>query len=184
MLSLPQPDWWGKWPANKPVIYLSFGSSGDITLLDLFKNILKEMDVTVILTTSGRVAQENFPENFYVTQYVSGLEAARVAQLFITNGGSGAIYQALTHGVPVLGLPSNMDQFFLMERIEKLGAGILIRPSQATPELIVRAIENILIEKRYKDVAGGIGAHIRQFDTKARFKEFITNALKNRDKQP
>ncbi len=180
MLSLPKPEWWGKWPNHKPIIYLSFGSSGDITLLDLFKSILKEMDVTVILTTSGRVKEEDFPENFYVTQYVDGLEVARIAQLFISNGGSGAIYQALTHGVPVLGLPSNMDQFFLMERIEKLGAGILIRPSQATKSIIVSSIEHILLEKRFKDVAGGIGAHIRKFDTKAHFKDFVAGVLKNK----
>ena len=182
MLSVPQPEWWGKWPSNKPVIYLSFGSSGDITLLEIFKDVLKDLDVSVILTTSGRIKAEGFPQNFFVTQYVSGLDVARIAQLFITNGGSGSIYQALYHGVPVLGLPSNMDQFFLMERIEDLGAGILIRPSQASKENLTKAIKNILSGNHYREVSEGLGAQIRQYDTKSHFRKFIANIFEGQHK--
>lgn len=177
MPHVPQPEWWGQWPTDKPIIYLSFGSSGDISLLELFKRTLSQMKVTVLVTTSGRFKKEDFPTNFYVADYLSGLEVAKIAQVFVTNGGSGAIYQALTYGVPILGFPSNMDQFFLMERIERLGAGILVRPSKANQKIIVESIEALLSQPHFKEVAGGLGEHIRKLDTKERFKKFIAEVF-------
>lgn len=179
MPSLPKPDWWGTWPADKPVVYLSFGSSGDISLFEILKKTLSQMDISVLMTTAGRLKNVNFPPNFYVADYFSGLDAAAVADLFITNGGSGAIYQALSGGVPVLGFPSNMDQFFLTERLTKLKAGILIRPSQANEARIQKAISTLLNDTTYKDMAASFGEFIREYNTKARFQDFIYKMFKD-----
>ena len=133
------------------------------------------MEVTVIFTTSGRASSANMPENFFVTDYVSGLEVAKVAQLFITNGGSGSVYQGLSDGVPVLGFPTNMDQFFVMEQIVELGAGKLIRPSLATKNTVSAAIHELLAENKYRQSAQNLSQQIRQFDPAKIFKDFLSN---------
>lgn len=177
--NMARPEWWGKWPESKPVIYLSFGSSGDISILTLMKDVLKKMEVTVIFTTSGRASSAHIPENFFVTDYVSGLEVAKVAQLFITNGGSGSVYQGLSHGVPILGLPTNMDQFFVMEQVEKLGAGKLIRPSLATKNTVSSAIHELLTENNYRQSAQHLSDEISQYAPGEIFKNFVNDILNN-----
>ncbi len=177
--NMTRPEWWGKWPQNKPIIYLSLGSSGDIAVLPLVKDVLKKMDVSVIFTTSGRANTNNLPQNFYVTNYVSGLEVAKVAQLFITNGGSGSAYQALSQGVPILGFPSNMDQFFVMERIQNLGAGKLIRPSLANRNNVCKAIHELLTKQIFRQCAQKLSEEIKQFDPAKLFKNFINDVLED-----
>jgi UDP:flavonoid glycosyltransferase YjiC (YdhE family) len=177
--NMVHPEWWGKWPENKPLIYLSLGSSGNISILTLIKDVLKKMEVTVIFTTSGRASSANMPENFFVTDYVSGLEVAKVAQLFITNGGSGSVYQGLSDGVPVLGFPTNMDQFFVMEQIVELGAGKLIRPSLATKNTVSAAIHELLAENKYRQSAQNLSQQIVQFDPGEIFKNFLNDVLVN-----
>lgn len=51
----------------------------------------------------------------------------RQAQLVVCNGGSPTTNQAFTHGVPVLGIARNMDQFLNMRAIERYGAGVMLR---------------------------------------------------------
>ena len=44
-------------------------------------------------------------------------------KLFITHGGTNGLYEAIYHGVPVLGLPLLVDQFDNLVRIERWNAG-------------------------------------------------------------
>ncbi len=177
--NMSQPAWWENLPKNKPIIYLSLGSSGEISILRLIKDVLKAMEVSVIFATSGRVNSNSLPNNFFATDYVSGLEVAKIAQLFITNGGSGSIYQGLSYGVPILGFPTNMDQFFVMEQIQSLEAGKLIRPSLATTTTISQSIHELLTQRSYQQSAQNLANEIKQFDPANRFKNFIDSIFNN-----
>lgn len=179
LFNMPQPEWWGKWPEDKPVIYLSMGSSGEISSLSLIKDVLKEMEVSVIFSTSGRINTNNLPKNFFATDYVSGLAVAKIAQLFITNGGCGSAYQALSYGVPVLGFPSNMDQFFTMQRLDSMGAGKFIRPSLANKNLISHFIHEMLTNSSYRASAQNFANEIRQFDPANIFKSLLDEFFVN-----
>ncbi len=174
---MPQPEWWEKLPKDKPIIYLSLGSSGEVAVLPVIKDVLKVMEVTVIFTTSGRVNSNSLPNNFFATDYVSGLEVAKIAQLFIGNGGTGSVYQGLSCGVPILGFPTNMDQFFVMEQIEHLQAGKLIRPSLATKNNVCDATHELLTKQIFRQSAQKLSDEIKQFDPANIFRNFIDNIL-------
>ncbi len=79
-----------------------------------------------------------------VADYLPGDLAARHARLVVTNGGSSSGYQALAEGKPVLGLPSNLDQYLAMTAIEKAGAGRLVRAAEASAKEVRAALVELL----------------------------------------
>ncbi|WP_338032501.1 glycosyltransferase, partial [Dechloromonas denitrificans] len=57
--------------------------------------------------------------------------------------------QALCSGVPVLGIPQNMDQFLNMEAIVAFGAGSMIRADRAQPFLLRQAIKSLISDPKF-----------------------------------
>ncbi|XP_041655116.1 UDP-glucuronosyltransferase 2B33-like isoform X2 [Cheilinus undulatus] len=72
-------------------------------------------------------------------------------KLFITHGGTNGLYEAIYHGVPVLGIPLIFDQFDNLLRIETKGAGEMVEATSMDVESLTNALKNILDpEKPYK----------------------------------
>jgi UDP:flavonoid glycosyltransferase YjiC (YdhE family) len=103
----------------------------------------------VIAATAGRINPDKVPGNAFVADYLSGEEAARRASLVICNGGSPTTQQALAAGVPVLGLPSNLDQYLNMEAIKRTTAGDYLRAGQCESRGIRDAARRLLYEAKY-----------------------------------
>src|SRR6185437_13111769 len=95
----------------------------------------------------------------------------------ICNGGSPTCYQALSAGVPVIGIASNLDQFLNMLAIERLGAGVMLRADRATV-LDIRAIAiQMLDNARNANNAARIAGILSHYDAPRRFAEFIGQTL-------
>jgi UDP:flavonoid glycosyltransferase YjiC (YdhE family) len=121
------PPWWNRLPADKPIVYVTPGSSGHPHLLNIVLRALADMPVTAIVATTGKPVPPNLPPNIYTADYLPGLEACKRASLVICNGGSPTTHQALSAGKPVLAFPSNLDQFLNMQGICRNGLGEQLR---------------------------------------------------------
>jgi len=75
------------------------------------------------------------------------------AALVVCNGGASTAYQALAAGVPVLGIPRNLDQYLSMEAIEKAGAGKLLRSGLLTAEQVRTEASALLTSPAARDRA-------------------------------
>ena len=157
---IPMPDWVAHSDSSQPLIYISFGSSGNTDIFPILFDVLGRQPVRVLVSTAGRPIPGTPPKNFCLTPYVPALQAIRQAKLVICHGGNVVAYQAFRHGVPLIGIPDNIAQYFSMERIEKLGAGILIRPSDATNYSLSIAIDEILSQTIYTEKAGELQQEI------------------------
>lgn len=176
IMEMPQialPPWWQQWPTDKPVIYVSLGSTGDVGILENIIRSLDRPDITVLLATAQRLERKEWPKNFFVAPYLPGQEAARNAQLMLFNGGSGSAYQPLSCGKPVIGFPTNMDQFLCISMIAKQGAGKLITSDKATTKHINASIDSILKNPTYTKCAQSLAEEITQFDAIKNFKDFV-----------
>lgn len=173
MPDLPKPDWWKKWPNDKPLIYLSLGSTGNLGVLDALIESLSLLDVSVLLATAGRIKRERWPANFYCSNFISGVDAASVVNLFICNGGSGSTYQALAQGVPVLAFPSNMDQYLCSTNVVLQGAGKIIRREEAKPGRISQDIKALIASASYAQQAKRLANEIQQYRSEYLFRNFI-----------
>jgi UDP:flavonoid glycosyltransferase YjiC (YdhE family) len=167
------PEWWNEIPDNMPIIYVTMGSSGDISLLEKILKALEDTPFVGLVATAGRIKIKPASKNIYIADYLPGIEIIKKASLVIFNGGSATAYQALSLGVPVLGFPSNADQFFTMESVQQNRAGILIRPMKASKDIIMQSINNILDNKEYKGFAKKLASEISTYDCKKLFSDFI-----------
>jgi UDP:flavonoid glycosyltransferase YjiC (YdhE family) len=141
---LPRPPWWAQLPQDRPLVYVTLGSSGQGALLPAVLQALAPLPVTVLAATAGKVALASVPANARVADYLPGEEAARRAALVVCNGGSPTSHQALAAGVPVLGIAGNLDQFLNMQGIVEAGAGALLRADRFDGEALRQAVQRML----------------------------------------
>jgi UDP:flavonoid glycosyltransferase YjiC (YdhE family) len=170
---VPLPEWWGNLPTDKPVAYLTLGSSGPTHLMQMALEALADQPVTVLASTAGAVVPEHLPGNVHVADYLPGLEAARRANLVICNGGSPTSQQALAAGVPVLGIASNMDQFLNMEAVAAAGAGVVLRADRTSRDGIRATVNRMLVQPDLHAGAANLASVFAAFDAPARFAAFV-----------
>ncbi len=145
------PEWWDALPVDRPVVWLSAGSSGDTAAMDKVAEILVNSGLTVMAATGDR--SHSLPLTVHTASFIPGPAAAARADLVVCNGGSGMVYQALAQGKPVLGIPRNMDQFCVMEAVVRQGAGRLMRKASITAETLSQAAKEMLTDPRYREAA-------------------------------
>lgn len=175
--SVPLPDFWHDLDPARPLIYVTLGSSGSLPTLPAVLQAIAQLPVQAVLAGAGRARPRDVPDNVRVVDFVPGHVVARRAQLVISNGGSSTGYQALAEGVPVLGVPFNMDQYLAMTAIERAGAGRLVRAGSIRPHLVATAITAILEDPRPREAARQLQRGFAQLDCHARFEEVLTRAL-------
>ncbi|XP_064177654.1 UDP-glucuronosyltransferase 2B20-like isoform X1 [Anguilla rostrata] len=69
---------------------------------------------------------------------------------FVAHGGTNGIYEAIYHGVPVLGMPLLFDQFENLLRLEVRGAAKVLDVTKLTSQSFLQALENILQDPSYQ----------------------------------
>jgi UDP:flavonoid glycosyltransferase YjiC (YdhE family) len=164
--AVAEPDWWSRVPDDRPLVYVTLGSSGRRGLLDAAVRGLAELPVTVI--AAGEV--EGAP---FAAHYLPGEAACRRAALVVCNGGSLTVQQALAAGRPVLGLPANMDQHLSMGPVVAAGAGLLVRSEHATPAAIGRAARRLLEEGGFRARAESLAPRLAAHEAPAAFARAI-----------
>jgi UDP:flavonoid glycosyltransferase YjiC (YdhE family) len=157
----------------RPLVYVTLGSSGNVELLPLVVRVLGDLPVTAVVATAGRVELSGLPANVVVRPYVRGSELCRRARVVISNGGSTTGYQALSEGTPVLGVPSNLDQYLATEAIVRAGAGLYVKGRRADRTSLRAALEQLLEERHFHDAALNVAERFRRHDAVATFRGFV-----------
>ncbi|XP_061664316.1 UDP glucuronosyltransferase 5 family, polypeptide G1 [Syngnathoides biaculeatus] len=73
---------------------------------------------------------------------------------FVAHGGTNGVYEAIYHGVPVLGLPLLFDQFDNLVRLKARGAARVAEVDSLTVEGFLEALRDILENPTYRDNMG------------------------------
>jgi UDP:flavonoid glycosyltransferase YjiC (YdhE family) len=170
---IASPAWWERLPGDKPIIYLTLGSSGETRLLQVVLEALAALPITVMVATAGATLKQPLPANIYVADYLRGTEAAARATLVICNGGSLTSQQALAANVPVLGIASNMDQFLNIKAIVEAGAGVLLRADRISLEKVRTAVVEIILSNTYADGATKLANTLKRNIAPKQFAAFI-----------
>lgn len=174
--SVEPPDWLERVDPGRPSIYFSMGSTGFAHYYDVLRRAFEGTEFQVLLTTGGADAGE-MPENFFVAALAPALGLIERCRLVICHGGNGTIYQALSRGVPVLGIPTFHDQDFNMQRVEDLGLGAALYPRGLTPQLLCETAERLMGDEAVRASCGVLGEKIREANAPARAVEHITELL-------
>jgi UDP:flavonoid glycosyltransferase YjiC (YdhE family) len=161
---------------NKPLIYITLGSSGAVDLLPKILDIAGAMPVFALVATAGRSDLASSTTNIRIVDYADGDLVAQHASAMICNGGNATLNQALAAGVPVLGIPSNLDQFLTMAAVTRAGAGITLRGSEVADKLQY-SLDSLMHEPGYTRQAQRLQREIRALDSATYFIEFVRDIL-------
>jgi len=170
---IPFPDWWDDLPQDRPLVYVTLGSSGQGKLLPLVVQALSGLPVTVLAATAGTIELAKLPANARVANFLPGEAAARRAALVICNGGSPTCHQALAAGVPVIGIAGNLDQFLNMDGILQAGAGRLLRSDRFSGPELGAAVRFLLNDASAKASAKGIAKLFSTYEPASRFQQIL-----------
>ena len=174
---VPMPELDERFPADRPLVYVTIGSSGRHAGLAAVLRVIGEFPVNAILSTAGRFEVPQPPSNVHVVPFAPGAEVARRSSFVVTNGGASTSYQALAEGKPVLGVPSNLDQYLAMTAIEGAGAGRLVRSGEATPRAMRAAFEDLLESESLRRGARSVALAFARADCHERFGHWLERAL-------
>ena len=172
------PSWWEQLPSDRPVVFISPGSSGQTDSLSNMLDTLSQLDVSIIVATAGRIDLAKQEDNVFVADYLPFDKAVQRASLVICNGGSLSTYQALLEGVPILGLTTNMDQLLNMQAIVKLGAGIDLRQKVASLDEVYHAVQTLLQSKQYAQAAAHTATLLTSYNCQQRFSTLLDKILR------
>jgi len=166
---VPLPRWWESMPTDRPLVYVTLGSSGQVSVLPALIAALAKLPICAMIATAGRVSAASLPPNVFAADYLPGIAAAGRSSVVVCNGGSATVYQALSQGTPVLGIVSNMDQHLTMAAAAKAQAGILLRAEQATEGNIATSLAGLLSDAVFARGARRVAGWCAPMDAGSRF---------------
>lgn len=171
------PEWWERVSNNRPVIFVTLGSSGKKALLPGLITALESIDATVVVAAAGAPLPVPLPENTLAADFLPAGEIIKRSALLISNGGSPTTQLALVSGVPSIGIASNLDQFLNMSGIQRSGVGRLLRADRFDEAELRAVVEEILVDEKMRDRAIRLQEKISKHDAGAAFSSLIDQLI-------
>jgi UDP:flavonoid glycosyltransferase YjiC (YdhE family) len=148
------PSWLHDLP-SRPTVYATAGTSVNRTpgLLETFAAALADEPVNVILTIGHDRNPADFgtlPNNLHVERYIPQSLVLPMCDVVLSHCGSGTMYAALDHGLPMVNVPVGMDQFENGVRCAALKLGVTVASSALSVDAIRAAVREVLAEPSYR----------------------------------
>ena len=149
---------------SRPLIYVTLGTvfSGPETYR-LILSELADCDADVLLTTGRQNDPAELgplPANARVERFIPQAEVLPRCALVITHCGSGSMLGALAHGLPLLALPNQADQFENAAAVGAAGAAEVLLPSELASETLRHKVTSLLADTRYREAARDLASEI------------------------
>lgn len=170
---LPLPDWASRLERGRPTVYATFGSTGAERLLDEIVALYASSEVQLVVGGIDAAGIRALPDNVHVAKLLPGMKLMALSDVVICHGGNGTIYQALSQGVPIVGIPTMHDQWFNMERVEALGAGLKVSERRFSRDRLRDAVDRVLHEPGFRAAARALSARVLAMDGAANAARFI-----------
>jgi UDP:flavonoid glycosyltransferase YjiC (YdhE family) len=179
--SVPMPPWWDALPTAARPVYVTLGSSGDVAKLPQILAGLARLDCPVVVATAGASVPTSLPAHVHLADYLPGDIVARQSRLVVCNGGSPTSHQALLAGVPVLGIPDNLDQVLNMSYLQQAGVGDWLRPRDISADGIEGLARRLLADPQLAARAASLGAAEKSRDITGTLEEAISELCSARE---
>ena len=142
------PDWLAHMPPQ-PTVYASLGTVFNhmTSLLSSMLEGLRDEPINLILSvgrnTDPRIFGEQ-PPNVHIERYIPQSLLLPHCDLLVTQGGSGTMMDALSHGLPMVMIPIGADQPENSRRCAELGLARVLGRGERTAQAIRDAVREIL----------------------------------------
>ena len=165
------PDWVATLP-RRQTVYATAG-----TFVSRFPGVLERLleamanePVNLILTVGPDTDPASLgvpPPNVHVERYIPQSRLMPYCDAVLAHGGTGTVYTALEHGLPLVNVPIGADQFVTSESCANAGVGLVIGPEQRNPDAIRAAVREVLADSAYREKARQLQRAIHALPTPA-----------------
>ncbi|XP_039469701.1 2-hydroxyacylsphingosine 1-beta-galactosyltransferase isoform X1 [Oreochromis aureus] len=155
---LPQDfEDWVKDTEEHGFVVVSFGAGVKYLSSDIAHKLagaLARLPQRVIWRFSG-VPPSNLGNNTKLVDWMpqNDLLGHTNTRAFLSHGGLNSIYEAMYHGVPVVGVPLFGDHYDTMTRVAAKGMGIMLHWKYMTEEDLFTALSSVITDTRYRQQA-------------------------------
>ena len=153
------------------------GTSGSVEIARMVAHSLARDGWQVLVATADAGNKTGWMDGIWVDNYLPGLMVAERADLVVCNGGSGAVYQALAAGTPILGIPMNLDQYLMMGYLRRSAAGDYQRAGLATSESVMHMARRMIESGSYKSRAVQLKDQMLRYRAGERFQAGLDHIL-------
>ena len=135
---------------DQPYLYVTLGSTATPRMIQLIFDAFAQKKVPIVMSTGKQPIQTPVPANFHLYDYLPAKQAFKNAKAVLCHGGQGTLYQALSYGLPIIGIATHNDQQWNMDRVSALGLGIQFGEDSASSDEIFTAYKTIIANTQYK----------------------------------
>ena len=180
--SFQKPDWWSELDEPRPVVLVTQGTIANEDLSQLIEPTLTGLDNenALVVAATGRDAGSitiPIPANARVEQFIPFSEILPKVDVFVTNGGYGAVQQALNAGVPIVVAGTTEDKPYVAARVAWSGAGINLGTDRPTAHQVRDAVRTVLRDSSYRRHARRLQEKLTQYDSLRAVTEAVTSLL-------
>ena len=142
--------------AEKGVILMTFGTVSShfpVHMVEKFSSAFGRLDGYRVIWRLDNPDGVKLPSNVMIAHWLpqNDILAHPSVKLFITHCGNNGQYEAVYHGVPMIGFPVLGDQFYDARRLDHKGFGLSMNIHDFTDDQLLDNIHKILRDKRYKE---------------------------------
>ncbi|MBS1952560.1 MAG: glycosyl transferase [Cyanobacteria bacterium SZAS-4] len=151
---------------SKATLYISLGTAFN-DKSEFYNMCFKAFGDTpwqVVQSIGNRLKLEQLdsvPKNFIVAPHVPQLDVLKRANVFVTHGGMNSVMEGLGNGVPLVVVPQSGEQMLSAQRVEQLGMGLALHPSDVTISKLQQAVEQISNHSSYRERARSLQQDIK-----------------------
>jgi MGT family glycosyltransferase len=152
------------WRGDGPLVYATLGTIYGTTR-KLLRSFIQALEtggwrslVTVGRNNAGQVFEHG--PRVQVQAFVPQDDVLPHAAAVLCHAGFGTVMGALARGIPMVVVPLGVDQMGNAERIDALGAGIVVAPADATPDRLRDALAAVMADPRYRGACRRLQAEI------------------------
>jgi UDP:flavonoid glycosyltransferase YjiC (YdhE family) len=160
---------------DRPLVYITLGTTLPVKDFQLLLDALAGLDVDVLLTTgrSRDPATLDVPANARVEQFVPQSETLPRASLVVSHAGSGTLLGALAHGVPLVVTPHAADQFDNARAAAATGVARVVMPDELDEGAVRAAATAVLADPSYREAAERVADEIAAMPSPAEVAEVL-----------
>ncbi|ELU15115.1 hypothetical protein CAPTEDRAFT_142924 [Capitella teleta] len=137
------------------IVLVSFGSISSSFPRDISLRCLSTFSMLQHTVIWRFINKENLtiPDNVIISNWLpqNDLLAQTKVKAFVSHCGNNGLYEALYHGVPLVGMPLRGDQFYYARCVSHKGFGKLVEFTKFSPEELVMAIEEVVNNQTYRE---------------------------------
>jgi len=142
--------------ARKGVVLMTFGSTASVIpfhMVEKFSSAFRRLGDYRVIWRLDNEDNVELPENVMIAQWLpqNDILSHPSVKLFITHCGNNGQYEAIYHGVPMIGIPIHGDQLYNAKRLDRHGYGLSMNLHDFTADELLDNIHKILGDQSYKE---------------------------------